>query len=171
MGFCLSSLAIGFCFFLGARAAELLVNADQSPQRGGDGAQAVHSLCLPRASSHGGRLHGLQPQLWVCDRSRGYERGRSFTLFLKTYAQHGKAKPEKYAALSKARRGKEQVMILQQHFYFNVHLTAQPRHFSLNVIDYPNLNRNGSTICISLSYLHHAGTVWIKPRTRSRQTF
>lgn len=59
--------------FLGARAAELLFNTDQNPQCGGNRPQTLNSLCLPCASSHCCWLHGLQPQLWICYCSWGYE--------------------------------------------------------------------------------------------------
>lgn len=49
--------------FLGARAAELLINADQSPQRGGNGPQTLDCLRLPCARSHRCWIHSVQPQL------------------------------------------------------------------------------------------------------------
>lgn len=61
--------------FLGTRAAELLINTDQNPQRGGDGTQTLDCIRLPRARSHRCRLHSIQPQLCVCYCSWGYECG------------------------------------------------------------------------------------------------
>lgn len=79
MGLC-KHMSAGFCFcfspvaicFLGARAAELLINTDQNPQRGRHRPQTFHRLRLPRARSHCWWLHSLQPQLWVCHCSWRY---------------------------------------------------------------------------------------------------
>lgn len=69
------SLSFSLSAFLGARAAELLIDADQNPQRGGNRPQTLHCLRLPRARSHCCWLHSVQPQLWVCHRSWRYDYG------------------------------------------------------------------------------------------------
>lgn len=65
------SLPLAICI-VGARTAELLINADQNPQCDNNGPKTLHCLHFPRARSHCRWVHGLQPYLWVFYCSWGY---------------------------------------------------------------------------------------------------
>lgn len=93
--------------YLGARAAELLIDTDQNPQCGGNGPQTLDCLCLPRARSHCCWLHSLQPQLWVCYRSWGYDCGglamEDFWLCLCSYWLRFREERHWYSVIQSAR--------------------------------------------------------------------